>query len=130
MVKSIVNSPEVRPPRVEILRSRRSSSQFLRPQVTDVTPVVYVSSDKVPLFHLKRKITVTREYSSRTNFQTFAIGSRVSALAIVPFNQASKQNVDALVDYRQCISTTPSLSLLFPKMIYIIPFTGIPENDH
>ena len=45
-------------------RSRRSSSQFLRPQVTGVTAVTSLSSDKIPLLHLKRKVGNTWEYSS------------------------------------------------------------------
>ncbi len=64
VVKSLASSPEIRPPRVGTPRSRRSSSQFLRPQVTGITPVANVSSDKVPLLHLKRKVGSTWEYSS------------------------------------------------------------------
>ena len=45
-------------------RSRRSSSQFLQPQVTGVTAVTSLSSDKIPLLHLKRKVSSTWEYSS------------------------------------------------------------------
>ena len=41
-------------------RSRCSSSQFLRPQVTGVTAVTLRSSDKIPLLHLKRKLTLTQ----------------------------------------------------------------------
>ena len=48
------------------------------------------------------------------------IGSRGSALTIVPFNQGSKQDVEALVDY---IYTTLGMDLN-----YILPFTAIPEN--
>ena len=44
--------------------SRRSSSTFLRPQVTGVTAVTSLSSDKIPLLHLKRKVSSTWEYSS------------------------------------------------------------------
>ncbi|KAI6024835.1 hypothetical protein BKA83DRAFT_685883 [Pisolithus microcarpus] len=42
-------------------RDRRSSSQFLRPQVSTITSV---SADKVPLLHLKRKVGNNWEYSS------------------------------------------------------------------
>ncbi|KAF5337956.1 hypothetical protein D9757_014846 [Collybiopsis confluens] len=42
-------------------RSRRSSSQFLRPQISAVASV---SADKVPLLHLKRKVGTNWEYSS------------------------------------------------------------------
>ena len=45
-------------------RSRRSSSQFLRPQVTGVTGFASLSSDKIPLLHLKRKVGNTWEYSN------------------------------------------------------------------
>jgi fatty acid synthase subunit alpha, fungi type len=42
-------------------RSRRSSSQFLRPQISGVTSV---TAEKVPLLHLKRKVGTSWEYSS------------------------------------------------------------------
>ena len=42
-------------------RSRRSSSQFLRPQINRIASV---SSDKIPLLHLKRKVGTNWEYSS------------------------------------------------------------------
>jgi fatty acid synthase subunit alpha, fungi type len=51
-------------------------------------------------------------------FQAF--GSRGSALTVVPFNQGSKQDVDALAN---CIYSTFNLDL-----DYILPFTAIPEN--
>src|SRR5258707_6597715 len=53
-------------------------------------------------------------------FQRF--GSRSSALTVVPFNQGSKQDVEALVDY---IYTTLGLDL-----DYVIPFAAVPENGH
>ncbi|KAG5638483.1 hypothetical protein H0H81_012415 [Sphagnurus paluster] len=161
-------------------RSRRSSSQFLRPQLSSITSV---TADKVPLLHLKRKVGTNWEYSSNLTgvyldvlheiatsgttfqdknalltgvgkgsigveivkgllsggahvvittssynrktveyyqsiFQTF--GSRGSALTVVPFNQASKQDVEALVDY--------VYANLGMDLDYIIPFAGIPEN--
>ena len=40
-------------------RSRSSSSQFLRPQVTGVTLVTSLSLDKIILLHLKRKVGST-----------------------------------------------------------------------
>jgi len=177
VVRSLRKGPE---PRARTPRTRRSSSQFLRPQVSGVASV---SADKVPLLHLKRKVGSNWEYSSnltgvyldilheiatdgttfkdknalltgvgpgsigvevvkgllsggahvvittsrysRTTveyyqsiFQTF--GSRGSALTVVPFNQGSKQDVEALVDY---IYTTLDMDLDF-----ILPFAGIPEN--
>ena len=52
-------------------------------------------------------------------FQSF--GSCGSALIVVPFNQASKQDVEALVDY--------IYSNLGMDLDYILPFVGIiPEN--
>ena len=45
-------------------RSCRSSSQFLQPQVTGVTVVTSLSLDKIPLLHLKCKVSNTWEYSS------------------------------------------------------------------
>ena len=53
-------------------------------------------------------------------FQTH--GSRGSVLTIVPFNQGSKQDVDALVDY---IYSTLNLDL-----DYVLPLATIPENGH
>ncbi|KAF8199703.1 fatty acid synthase [Pholiota molesta] len=183
VVKSLHKTPDARPPRVGSPRSRRSSSTFLRPQVTGVTPVTSISSDKIPLLHLKRKVGTNWEYSSNltgvyldilheiaTSGTTFkdknalltgvgkgsigieivkgllsggahvvittssysrktveyyqgifqSFGSRGSALTVVPFNQASKQDVEALVDY--------IYANLGMDLDYIIPFAGIPEN--
>ena len=47
-------------------------------------------------------------------FQTH--GSRGSALTIVPFNQGSKQDVDALVDY------------IYSTLNLVLPLAAIPEN--
>ena len=49
-------------------------------------------------------------------FQSF--GSRGSALTVVPFNQASKQDVEALIDY--------IYNNLNVDLDYIMPFAGIP----
>ena len=161
-------------------RSRRSSSQFLRPQIQTLASV---SSDKVPLLHLKRRVGTTWEYSSNltgvyldvlseiaTAGTTFkdknalltgvgkgSIGvetlkgllsggthvvittsrygratveyyqdiyqkysSRGSALTVVPFNQGSDQDVEALVDY---VYATLDFGL-----DYILPFAAVPEN--
>ncbi|KAJ7285205.1 fatty acid synthase [Mycena rebaudengoi] len=178
VVRSLRKGPEARPRNAS--RQRRSSSQFLRPQLPTSTSV---SADKVPLLHLKRKVGTTWEYSSNLTgvyldilheiatsgttfkdknalltgvgkgsigveivkgllsggahvvittsrynrstveyyqsiFQTF--GSRGSALTVVPFNQGSKQDVEALVDYIYA-----SLEM---DLDYIIPFAGVPEN--
>jgi fatty acid synthase subunit alpha len=177
VVRSLRKGPE---PRTRLSRSRRSSSQFLRPQVSNVAPV---SDDKIPLLHLKRKVGANWEYSSNltsvyldilheiaTSGTTFkdknalltgvgkgsigveilkgllaggaqvvittsrynrstvefyqsiyqAVGSRGSALTVVPFNQGSKQDVEALVDY---IYATLGMDL-----DYILPFAAVPEN--
>lgn len=179
VVRSLRKRPESRSlPGVH--RSRRSSSQFLRPQVANVASV---TSDKVPLLHLKRKVGTNWEYSSNltgvyldilheiaTSGTTFKdknalltgvgkasigveilkgllsggarvvittsrysratveyyqgifqrFGSKGSALTVVPFNQGSKQDVEALVDY--------IYSTLGMDLDYILPFAAVPEN--
>jgi fatty acid synthase subunit alpha len=177
VVRSLHKGPE---PRARVTRNRRSSSQFLRPQISGIASV---SADKIPLLHLKRKVGTTWEYSNNltgvyldilheiaTSGTTFkdknalltgvgkgsigvevlkgllaggahvvvttssynrktveyyqsifqTCGSRGSALTVVPFNQASKQDVEALVDY--------IYSNLGMDLDYILPFAGIPEN--
>ncbi|KZS94178.1 fatty acid synthase [Sistotremastrum niveocremeum HHB9708] len=178
VVRSLRKTPETR--QRPAARTRRSSSQFLRPQVATTASV---SADKVPLLHLKRKVGNSWEYSSNltgvyldilseiaTSGTTFKdknalltgvgkgsigieilkgllsggahvvvttsrysrstveyyqqiyqrFGSRGSALTVVPFNQGSKQDVEALVDY---IYSTLGLDL-----DYILPFAAVPEN--
>ncbi|OBZ77097.1 hypothetical protein A0H81_03485 [Grifola frondosa] len=51
-----------------------------------------------------------------------AFGSKGSALTVVLFNQGSKQDVEALVDY--------IYSILGLNLDYILPFTAVPENGH
>ncbi|KAI6129042.1 hypothetical protein EDD16DRAFT_1516096, partial [Pisolithus croceorrhizus] len=177
VVRSLRKGPDQ--PRQRV-RDRRSSSQFLRPQVSTITSV---SADKVPLLHLKRKVGNNWEYSSNltgvyldilheiaTSGTTFKdknalltgvgkgsigveilkgllsggahvvittsrysrstveyyqdiyqrFGARGSALTVVPFNQGSKQDVEALVDY---IYATLGMDL-----DYILPFAAVPEN--
>ena len=179
VVRSLRKAPDSRS-RPGVPRSRRSSSQFLRPQISSITSV---SADKIPLLHLKRRMGTQWEYSSNltgvyfdvlheiaTSGTTFKdknalitgvgkgsigveilkgllsggahvvittsrysratveyyqgifqrFGSRGSALTVVPFNQGSKQDVEALVDY---IYTTLGLDL-----DYVIPFAAVPEN--
>jgi fatty acid synthase subunit alpha, fungi type/fatty acid synthase subunit beta, fungi type len=180
VVRSLRTGPELRPRVGATPRNRRSSSQFLRPQITGITSV---SADKVPLLHLKRRVGMQWEYSSNltsvyldilteiaTSGTTFKdknalltgvgkgsigvevlkgllsggahvvvttsrysratveyyqdiyqkFGARGSALTVVPFNQGSKQDVEALVDY---IYAKLSLDL-----DYILPFAAVPEN--
>ncbi|KAG8889684.1 3-oxoacyl-[acyl-carrier-protein] synthase [Tulasnella sp. 332] len=179
VVRSLRKAPEIRQ-RVPTPRSRRASSQFIRPQVSGVASV---TADKIPLLHLKRKVGTAWEYSSNltglyldilneiaTSGTTFegknalltgvgkgsigveilkgllsggshvvvttsrysrstveyyqgiyqAHGSRGSALTVVPFNQGSKQDVEALVDY---IYSTLNMDL-----DYVLPFAALPEN--
>ncbi|KAH9950013.1 fatty acid synthase [Amylocystis lapponica] len=179
VVRSLRKRPESRP-RPGAPRTRRSSSQFLRPQISNVASV---TADKVPLLHLKRKVGTNWEYSSNltgvyldilheiaTSGTTFKdknalltgvgkgsigveilkgllsggahvvittsrysratveyyqgifqqSGSKGSALTVVPFNQGSKQDVEALVDY---IYSTLGLDL-----DYVLPFAAVPEN--
>ncbi|KAF8525925.1 hypothetical protein BU17DRAFT_74311 [Hysterangium stoloniferum] len=178
VVRSLRKGPDPRP-RIGT-RNRRSSSQFLRPQIAGITSL---SADKVPLLHLKRRVGAQWEYSSNltsvyldilteiaTSGTTFKdknalltgvgkgsigvevlkgllaggahvvvttsrysratveyyqdiyqnFGARGSALTVVPFNQGSKQDVEALIDY---IYATLSLDL-----DYILPFAAVPEN--
>jgi hypothetical protein len=44
-------------------RTRRPSSQFLRPSA--VPEATYLSEDKIPLLHLKRKVGNNWQYSSK-----------------------------------------------------------------
>ncbi len=180
VVRSLKKTPEVRQRTTPTTRHRRSSSQFLRPQVASLASV---PSDKIPLLHLKRKVGTSWEYSSNltgvyldvlseiaTSGTTFKdknalltgvgkgsigceilkgllsggahavvttsrysratveyyqdiyqrYGSRGSALTVVPFNQGSKQDVEALIDY---IYGTLGLDL-----DYVLPFAAVPEN--
>jgi fatty acid synthase subunit alpha len=180
VVRSLRKGPDTRNRVGARPRDRRSSSQFLRPQIASVASV---SADKIPLLHLKRKVGTNWEYSNNltsvyldilheiaTSGTTFkdknalltgvgkgsigveilkgllsggahvvvttsrysratveyyqsifqSFGSRGSALTVVPFNQGSKQDVEALVDYIYA-----SLGL---DLDYILPFAAVPEN--
>ncbi|WAR63063.1 hypothetical protein PtB15_18B145 [Puccinia triticina] len=166
-------------------RSRRLSSQFLRPVQVEPTAL---SGGKTPLLHLKRKVGSNWIYSSKlttlyldvltelasagTTFEHKnalltgvgkasigveilkgllsggahvivttsrysratveyyqaiyqEVGSRGSRLTVVPFNQGSKQDVAALVDY---IYSTDKDKGLAMDLDYILPFAAIPEN--
>jgi len=50
VVKTLHTVPGPLSPLIGGTRSRRSSSQFLRPQITGVNPVTSITSDKTPLF--------------------------------------------------------------------------------
>lgn len=155
----------------------------MRPQVTGAPSFTSLSSNSLPLLHLKRRVGNAWEYSSNltgvyldilheiaasgTTFKDkgalltgvgkgsigigilkgllaggarvaittssynrktaeyyqsiyHSVGSLGSGLTAAPFNQASKQDVEALVDY---ICTALGMDL-----DYILPFAGIPEN--
>lgn len=163
-------------------RSRRSSSQFLRPAV----PETAVAADKIPLLHLKRKVGHSWQYSSKLTslyldvlkeialsgvtfehknalltgvgkgsigveilrgllaggakvvittsrysratveyYQSIyqEVGSKGSQLTVVPFNQGSKQDVEALINY--IYDQDKGLGL---DLDYILPFAALPEN--
>ncbi len=179
VIRSLGRAPEVSRGK-PASRMRRSSSQFLRPNVSEPTTV---QESKLPFLHLKRKSGTSWAYSQKlTNIYldvlteiatagtTFAkkaalmtgvgkgsigveilkgllaggatcvittsrysraavdyyktifhqFGSRGSKLVVVPFNGASKQDVEALVEY---IYSTLAIDL-----DYIIPFAALPEN--
>ena len=72
-------------------------------------------------------VVITTSRYNRTTVEYYqsiyqTIGSRGSALTVVPFNQGLKQDVEALVDY---IYTTLRMDL-----DYILSFAAIPENGH
>ncbi|EJU05022.1 fatty acid synthase [Dacryopinax primogenitus] len=181
VVRSLRKTPAETRLRPSGQRTRRSSSQFLRPKLS--SPITTLAEDRVPLLHLKRKVGPNWQYSSNltsvymdvlteiaTSGTTFReknalltgvgkgsigveilkgllsggahvvittsrfsrstveyyqdiyqkVGSRGSALTVVPFNQGSRQDVEALVDY---IFTTLGMDL-----DYIVPFAALPEN--
>jgi len=170
-------------PKPTAARSRRSSSQFLRPAAV---PETSLAEDKMPLLHLKRKVGTTWQYSSKltslyldilkeiaTSGVTFEhknalmtgvgkgsigveivkgllaggakvvvttsrysretveyyqgiyqeCGSKGSSLTVVPFNQGSKQDVEALVNY--IYDKEKGLGM---DLDYILPFAALPEN--
>ncbi|GAA5878476.1 hypothetical protein JCM8547_005957 [Rhodosporidiobolus lusitaniae] len=74
-----------------------------------------------------RVVITTSRYSRSTVEYYQAIyqecGSKGSSLTVVPFNQGSKQDVDALVDY--IYSKDKGLGM---DLDYILPFAALPEN--
>jgi fatty acid synthase subunit alpha len=69
-------------------------------------------------------VVITSRYSRSTveYYQSIfqSVGSRGSALTVVPSNQGSKQDVEAIVNY---IYATLEMDL-----DYILPFAAVPEN--
>lgn len=123
VVRSLRKRPESRS-RHATPRQRRSSSQFLRPQVSNIASL---SQDKVPLLHLKHKVGTNWEYSSNLTtvdppWNTIKTSSNVSeawGLRRQSF-QGSKQDVEALVDYIYAV--------LGLDLDYVLPFAAVPEN--
>ncbi|KAI8321062.1 hypothetical protein GQ54DRAFT_290323 [Martensiomyces pterosporus] len=77
-------------------------------------------------------VATTSSHSLRTAryFQDLyqAHGSRGSSLVVVPFNQASKQDIDSIVEY---IYGDPSKGRgLGWDLDYVLPFAAIPELGH
>ncbi|GAA5926751.1 trifunctional fatty acid synthase subunit FAS2 [Sporobolomyces koalae] len=74
-----------------------------------------------------RVVITTSRYSRSTVEYYQAIyqecGSKGSSLTVVPFNQGSKQDVEALVDY--IYSKDKGLGM---DLDYILPFAALPEN--
>jgi fatty acid synthase subunit beta len=73
------------------------------------------------------KVVVTTSSYSRKTVEYYqqiyqVYGSRGSKLVVVPFNQASRQDCDALVDY---IYSPQGLNL---DLDYVVPFAAISEN--
>lgn len=71
------------------------------------------------------RVVITTSRFSRSTVEYYQgiyhrFGSDGASLTVVPFNQGSRQDVEALVDY---IYTTLAMDL-----DYILPFAGIPEN--
>ncbi|EUC63831.1 fatty acid synthase subunit alpha, partial [Rhizoctonia solani AG-3 Rhs1AP] len=71
------------------------------------------------------RVVITTSRYSRASVEYYQgiyhqCGSRDSSLTVVPFNQGSKQDVEALVDY--------VYSNLGMDLDYILPFAAIPEN--
>ncbi|MBW0470433.1 hypothetical protein O181_010148 [Austropuccinia psidii MF-1] len=75
---------------------------------------------------------ITTSHYSRATIEYYQeiyreVGSRGSRLTVVPFNQGSKQDVEALVDY---IYSTKKAEGLAIDLDYILPFAAISENGH
>ncbi|KAG0147001.1 hypothetical protein CROQUDRAFT_91978 [Cronartium quercuum f. sp. fusiforme G11] len=76
------------------------------------------------------QVIVTTSRYSRATVEYYQaiyqeVGSRGSRLTVVPFNQGSKQDVEALVDY---IYSTDKDKGLAMDLDYILPFAALPEN--
>ena len=89
------------------------------------TIVEYYQSIHPPTLPQPWSVVITTSRYNHTTVKYYqsiyqTIGSRGSALTVVPFNQGSKQDVEALVDY---IYTTLRMDL-----DYILPFATITEN--
>ena len=70
-------------------------------------------------------VVITTSRYSRSSVEYYqsifhSVGSRGSALTVVPFNQGSKQDVEALIDY--------IYAMLGMDLDYILPFTAVPRT--
>ncbi|PIG90258.1 fatty acid synthase alpha subunit FasA [Aspergillus arachidicola] len=89
--------------------------------------------ETIPFLHLKKKtehggvVVTTSRYSREVTEYYQAMyaryGARGSQLVVVPFNQGSKQDVEALVNY--IYDTKKGLGW---DLDYVVPFAAIPEN--
>ena len=71
-------------------------------------------------------VVVTTSHYSRATIEYYqsifqSFGSRGSALTVVPFDQAFKQDVEALADYIYAV--------LGLDLDYILPFAAVPQNE-
>ena len=69
VVRSLRTTPDSCP-RPSVPHSRRSSSQFLRPQISNITSA---SADKIPLLYLKCRMGTQWEYSSNLTGVYFVV---------------------------------------------------------
>ncbi|KEP44952.1 fatty acid synthase subunit alpha [Rhizoctonia solani 123E] len=154
VVRSPRKGPESKPSR-PVATTRRASSQFLRPRLSQVASL---SADKTPLLHLQRKVGGNWEYSSNLT------GVYLDVLHEIATSGASFKDKNALLTgvgkgsigvkilkgllqggARVVITTSrysrasapnkmskPSLTIVYSNLgvdlDYILPFVAIPEN--
>ena len=113
VVHSLHNNPDPSP---RTPRSRCSSSQFLRPQVTGVTVVTSLSSDKTPLLHLKHT-EVGNTWDCQGTFALSAVAAQLlrSFLSTRPRNRTLTLLWIIFMPTSAWISTTSYLSLVSLK---------------
>lgn len=62
-------------------RSRRPSSQFLRPAA--VSEAIHLADDKIPLLHLKRKVGTEWQYSNKLTLALFFSSKFFSRILLI-----------------------------------------------